>query len=834
MHPDGGVGYTGEVNGPCACAGAWANDADKMENASMRKHGMAIAVAAFWAAAAGTAAAAPATLRVDVDKPGIQVSPSLYGIFFEDIGRSVDGGIYAELVQNRGFEDDAKKPVAWGAVAVGDAKVVLALDTEQPLNDRSPHSLRVEVTAVGASRPAGVANEGFHGIAVRKGAKYALSFYARVGAGWQGPLCVNLETYGATLAAAEVPVAGGEWKKYECELTAADTYPEARLSICAMRPGTFWLDMVSLFPKDTWKGRANGLRPDLAEMLLGLKPAFVRFPGGCWVEGDTMATAYRWKTTIGDVAQRRSVWNLWDYMSSNGIGYHEYLQMCEDLGAEALFVVNVGMSHKENVPMDKMGEFVQDALDAIEYANGPADSKWGAERARNGHPAPFHLRFMEIGNENGGPAYRERYKLFYDAIKAKYPEIRLVADVWGGTPDSGVCEIVDEHYYSNPEFFIQNAKKYDAYPRSGPKVYIGEYAVTQGAGNGSLRGALGEAVFMTGMERNSDVVAMGSYAPLFASVHAKKWNPDLIYFDASRCCGIPSYYVQQMFAANRADTILPLELAQPAAVAEVKHGAVGVGTWLTQAEFKDIKVTDGDQVLLQPDFNAGIKGWKTHGGQWKAKDGALAQTAGEEDIFATIGDAGWSRYTLSLKARKTGGQEGFLILIHARGQGDFTWLNLGGWGNSKHAIEVASGGGKSDLGEAVAGKIETGRWYDIRIETDGARIRTFLDGQKLHDVAYGGSEALHAVAGRAGDDVIVKTVNVSAAPVEAQVELAGATQVAPQGTEILLTSADPADENTLDEPHKVMPVTRELSNAAAKFPHTFPANSLTVLRIKAK
>ena len=344
-----------------------------------------------------------------------------------------------------------------------------------------------------------------------------------------------------------------------------------------------------------------------------------------------MSLAYRWKQTVGDPSERRTQYNIWQYHATHGIGYHEYLQMCEDLGAEPLFVINCGMSHKEVVPLDKMPEFVQDALDAIEYANGPVSSTWGALRARNGHPAPFNLKYMEIGNENGGTAYHERYALFYDAIKAKYPQMHLVANEWSGTPKNRPVEIVDEHYYSTPEFFIANAGKYDSYDRAGRKVYVGEYAVTQGCGQGNLRAAVGEAAFMTGLERNSDVVVMASYAPLFANVNYKKWNPDLIDFDSSRAYGIPSYYVQKMFSENRGDVVLPVTVTAPEAAPAVQSGAIGVGTWRTQAEFKDIKVTRGDETLFACDFADGTKGWKLHGGEWAVEGGSPAtEGAGRE------------------------------------------------------------------------------------------------------------------------------------------------------------------------------------------------------------
>ena len=320
-----------------------------------------------------------------------------------------------------------------------------------------------------------------------------------------------------------------------------------------------WLDVVSLFPEETYQGHA--CRTDLAQMLKDMQPAFVRFPGGCYVEGDELANAFRWKRTIGDVAERPGHWNLWGYRSNDGLGYLEYLQLCEDLGTEPLFVINCGMAHKDVVPMEQMPEFVQDALDAIEYANGDAGTtKWGKLRAEHGHPAPFGMKYIEIGNENGGPAYDERYALFYDAIKAKYPDINIVANV---PTRQRPTEILDEHYYSLPEFFMSNAFRYDTYDRNGSHIYVGEYAVTQNAGQGNLRAAIGEAAFMTGMERNADVVVMSSYAPLFVNPGWRRWNPNAIVFDASRSYGTPSYHVQAMFAQHRPDVILPLELKSP-------------------------------------------------------------------------------------------------------------------------------------------------------------------------------------------------------------------------------------------------------------------------------
>ena len=784
-------------------------------------------VAALSLTAAAPVRAAPATLTVEVDKPGHAISPTLYGIFFEDINCSADGGIYAEMVRNRSFED-SDKPDWWEAVGNGAVNCELSVDSAQPVSPKNLHSLRVAIGKPGNGR-AGVANNGFWGMALTKGQTYELSLFARSGEGFAGPLTVSLEgTNGTVYAQKSIRSLTADWKRYQLTLKANATDPKARLAITATQPGMFWLDMVSLFPKRTWKNRPNGLRPELADMLAGLKPGFVRFPGGCWVEGETMGLAYRWKQTIGDPSERRTQYNLWQYQATHGVGFHEYLQMCEDLGAEPLFVINCGMSHKEVVPLDKMGEFVQDALDAIEYVNGSVTSTWGAVRAKNGHPAPFNLKYMEIGNENGGDAYNERYALFYDAIKAKYPQMHLVADEWSGRPTNRPIEIVDEHYYSTPEFFIANAGKYDSYDRAGRKVYVGEYAVTRGCGQGNLRAAVGEAAFMTGMERNSDIVLLASYAPLFANVHYKKWNPDLIDFDSSRAYGIPSYYVQQMFSENRGDVVLPVTVAAPEVVPAPRSGAIGVGTWRTQAEFKDIKVTRGNETLFTCDFADGTKGWRLHGGDWTVEGGALQQKALAENIRAFAGDKSWDNYTYSLKARKLGGAEGFLIPFLIKDEEAKAWWNIGGWGNTRHAIEL-----DGISGHDVEGSIETGKWYDIRIEVQGANVKCFLDGKLIHDASYQATKPLYAVASLAkrANEVILKVVNVSAADQETDLRLEG-TRVRPTAKAIVLVSDKPEDENTLEQPTKIKPVTLTLNNASAAFHHTFPANSVTVLRLK--
>lgn len=770
--------------------------------------------------ALATASTFAASITVDVAKPGAKISPLLWGIFFEDINHSTDGGIYPELVRNRSFEDN-ERPDSWRLVNAPDGQSEMTVDASKPLNPFNRRSLRLKFSGT-----ASLINEGYWGMNVVKGASYTFKVAARASEGFRGPLTVQLQgKANAKLAAGEIAGLTGDWQYHTVTLTATDSDPGALLNISAMGTGTIWLDMVSLMPKETWKG--HGLRPDLCEMLAALKPSFVRFPGGCWVEGDDLAHMYRWKKTVGDVSEREPLWNIWQYWATHGLGFHEYLQLSEDLGAEPLFCINVGMSHKEVVPLDRMGEWVQDALDAIEYANGPVDSVWGGLRAKNGHPAPFNLKYLEIGNENGGPAYAERWALFHKAIKAKHPEIQLVVNHWaGGYPKQPPTDIVDEHYYSNPEFFMREATKYDGYDRNGPKIFVGEYAVTENAGLGNLRGAIGEAAFMTGLERNGDIVTMASYAPLFCNANHKRWPINLINFDSARAFGIPSYYVQKLFSEHRGDVVLPVAVDTPDAEAALKGGAIGVGTWRTQAEFKDFKVSRRDEMLFASDFADGMQGWKLlGGGDWKAEGGVLRQTSEKENVRAIAGDRNWTDYTYSLKARKLGGAEGFLILFRVGKDNAKSWWNLGGWGNRQHGIEL------DGIVTQVPGEIETGRWYDIRIELKGANIKCYLDGKLIHDVTAPSVKALYASASRANasGEIILKVVNVSGGVLETDVALNGLRVKAPAQA-IVLTSEKPEDENTLDAPKKVAPKTATLEIAGPNFRHAFPGNSLTILR----
>ena len=799
----------------------------------------------------GASAAPDATIDIHVDQPTVAVTPSMYGIFFEEINRGGEGGIWSQLVLNSGFEDSADGPLGWEPVQDGGARGDVSLDKSRPLNGYNPRALKFQITeagkgggndgTAGAGR-VGMSNAGYKGLAVEKGAKYDLSIYLATDGTFAGPVTVSLEdASGKAIATTRITDLTKNWKQHKAVLTAERTDPAARLVVSAGAKGTFWVDMVLLYPQDTFKG--HGFRKDLMQKLADLKPAFVRFPGGCWVEGDTMATSYRWKQTIGDPAERRTVDNLWRYTCNNGLGYHEYLQMTEDLGAQALYVFNCGMSHHGVVPVGEMDPWVQDALDAIEYAIGPKESKWGSLRAKAGHPEPFPMKYVEIGNENGGPAYNERYALFYNAIKEKYPQIEMIACDWNGRPTSAPIQILDEHYYNTPQFFMANAHKYDSYPRDGYKVYCGEYAVTQPKGRPSVIAAVGEAAFITGMERNADVVTMTSYAPLFNNVGYTVWSPNAINFDASRVFGTPSYYVQKMFSVNRPDHVLSasVDVTAPAdADAKAAHGTIGLGTWLTQAEYKDVQVTKDQKTLYRSDFSNGMSGFNRMTGNWLSKSGAIRQSGNEEGAFAALSGNDFSNYTLTLKARKTGGSEGFLIRFNSTGDGNYMMWNLGGWSNTRHQLEVSTDGGKSPVGPGVNGQIETGRWYDIKLVVKADKVQGYLDGKLLLDTRYGSIDPIYMVAGRAGNDVVLKVVNVTQKPMQTLVRFLPGKGEDNRPGELTATavtqtlSGPPAGENTLEEPTKYAPVDGKADVKNGQTTLDLPAHSVTVLRVPMK
>ncbi len=552
--------------------------------------------------AAGAArSAGEGSITVRADRAGPDISRSMYGLFYEEINHAGNGGLYAEMIRNRSFEEplpiegctlvdgvcigpDSPNyrsgqnkdwrvpwsfPTPWPfwSLDTRQAEAALAIETNDTVHPKNANYLRLDVRRIEPGGAVRLLNEGYWGVAVKAGETYDGSFFARVPRGnFEGRVTVGVaDAAGRVLGSAEVAgVAGAAWKKYTASFTVTATDPKAVFFLQPDAAGVLDLDVISLFPRNTFRNRPNGLRADLAQLLADLKPAFLRFPGGCVVEGATFANRYRWKETIGPIETRPGHWSLWRYRDTDGLGYHEFLQLCEDLKCDALYVANAGLSctysNGDYLPEERLGEIIQDILDAVEYALGGPDTRWGAERVKNGHPAPFPLKYLEIGNENYGPIYDRYFHRIAKAVRDAWPQVVLI-----GNTRNNKAPIVDEHFYRDPAWMFEHFSHYDQVPRDRPyKVYAGEYACNKQVGSGNLLAALSEAAFMMGMERNGDVVIMASYAPLFFNVHDIKWPVNMIGFDAAGSFARTTYYVQKMFTDHRPDTNLATAVTPPA------------------------------------------------------------------------------------------------------------------------------------------------------------------------------------------------------------------------------------------------------------------------------
>lgn len=517
----------------------------------------------------------PTEIIIDQPKKEISIQPNMYGIFFEDINFAADGGLYAEMVKNRSFEFVNSPLMGWTTYGQ-----VTAVDNGSCF-ERNPHFVRL--TNTGLRSGVGLLNEGFRGIGVEKGKTYRLSVYARSTNSTPTILKATIiSSTGFNIANQEIKVENTNWTKYEVVITANETDFKAKLRIDLATAGTCDLEHISLFPTDTWMGHENGLRKDLAQALADLKPGVFRFPGGCIIEGNTLETRYQWKNSVGPVENRPINENRWnytfqhrfapDYFQTYGLGFFEFFQLCEEIGADPLPVISCGFAcqfeSKVKQPIDQLDCYIQDALDLIEFANGPATSTWGKVRTEMGHPKPFNLKMLSIGNEQWGEEFPLYLEKFIQAIRPKYPEIKLVGTA-GPYPDGKdfdylwkemtrlKADLVDEHYYRSPEWFLSNANRYDNYDRKGPKVFAGEYACHDGdSKKNSFYSALCEAAFLTGIERNADIVHLATYAPLFAHVDAWQWKPDMIWYDNLRSVRSANWYVQQLYSLYKGTNVL--------------------------------------------------------------------------------------------------------------------------------------------------------------------------------------------------------------------------------------------------------------------------------------
>jgi alpha-N-arabinofuranosidase len=565
------------------------------------------------------------SFTVDASRATGKVSPILYGLMTEEINHSYDGGLYAELIQNRAFLDDSNAPVHWSVVQQKDSAATLALDPANRLNENLRASLRLTVGKASKDQPAGVANGGYWGIPVHPTTAYRVSIWARAEAGFSAPLKVAIVSDDGQVvyATGKTENLGTQWKRHDVTIKTGpvESTARTRFQVTLDRPGTVWLGFVSLFPP-TWNNRPNGCRKDLMQMMVDLNPKFLRFPGGNYLEGDTIDTRFEWKKTLGPVEQRPGHPCPWSYRSSDGMGLLEFLEWCEDMNAEPVLGLYAGYSLKGDhvEPGPALDPFVREALEEIEYVTGDTSTVWGARRAKDGHPAPFKLRYVEVGNEDWfdkSKSYDGRFAQFFDAIKAKFPHLKIISTMGNDQPKdlhvrSRKPDMLDEHYYRSTDEFLKMSPDYAAqYDRSGPEIFVGEWAAHEDAAvkpwdegarkqppTPTMKAAIGDGVFMAAMERNADLIKMQCYAPLLVNVNpgGRQWRPDMIGYDAISAYGSPSYYTFQMFSRNLGDEILAVSSAetqvQGCATRDAKTGDIFVKLVnpLATAELLDIEI----------------------------------------------------------------------------------------------------------------------------------------------------------------------------------------------------------------------------------------------------
>ncbi len=801
-----------------------------------------------------------------------------YGIFFEEINHAGDGGLYAELIRNRSFEDNDYVPEAWSAV--GDASI--SLTDENLMNAAQRHALSVSI----ASNGEGIRNDGFWGMNFTEGGQYNLSLWVKNAYGYDGDVCGRImDDTGQCIGQTNIHISDAEdcWRRMDASIVATASCGKGVFELVFDKEGELLIDMVSLFPADTYRGRANGCRRDLAEKLEAMHPAFVRFPGGCYIEGEWRndkphfngmgwtegsSNRFEWKQTIGPVEQRPGHWNVnWNYRVSDGLGFHEMLQLTEDLGAEPLFVVNIGMGHGWCHPYNDIDEYIQEAIDALEYCNGDATTKYGAMRIANGHPAPFNMRLIEIGNENynfnfnnnsdQSDHYAERYIQFYNAIKARYPECICIGNVesWGTDNPSWrndhPVDAVDEHYYRDPSWFVNQYEKYDNYDRDTmKKVYAGEYAVTSGFGStGNLAAALGEAIYMQGMEKNSDICIMGSYAPIFVNENDQKWMPDMIRFNSHESYGTPSYYVQQLMPSYVGKHNISWTESNNNRNSKDSRNIIGLSSWNTTVEYSDVTIAreDGTSSVLSADNSQ----YYDNGGTWTVNDYKVSQgDRWMQGKMLVWEEETGEKYKLRLTARKTAGDEGFLVAFKLKdADKDFCWWNIGGWNNTRSAIEICTDGAKRTITEKGL-SLDTDRDYNLDIEVNGNSVKCYLDGNLIHaftiathrhvyvsasidddnDNQNSISSTLSLPYGESrGESLYIKLTNPNADDCNTLISLDGYKTTG--GKLIQMKAGSGTAENTGADKYKVAPTEQPISIDGGKFLINIPAYSFNILEL---
>lgn len=862
--------------------------------------------------------AGPSKVTINLAQKGVDVPKGLWGIFYEEINRAGDGGLWPEMIYNMGFEEKnipngsfikngemvmPKRPAysndrvknytfygfnptdvteGWtlenNAVSESNMKVVL----DKPLHEANPHSLQIDI----ASNDGGVKliNEGFKGIALADGESYNFQFYLRADKTYKGTVTASLiGKDGEAIYSEDFTVNNnGEWNNYASEIAATVTDNAVKLVLQFNTIGTVWVDYVSLLPQKTFMG--HGLRQDIAQTLADMKPSFIRWPGGCVVEGASMDDRIQWKQTIGDRMARPGTFDLWGYRNTYNFGFHDFLQYSEDVGAVGMWVVNAGLAcyyrNGDYYSMDEMDEIVQDVLDGIEYAIGDVDTKWGAERAKNGHPEPFPLKYVEIGNENFGPKYAERYNLIYDACVAKYPQLTYINNSSVDIPDyydKERIDMVDPHYYVAPETFFNDVHLYDSVPRGNYDVYVGEYAVNKNVGSGTLEGALAEAAFMFGIEHNSDLVKIASYAPLLENVNWVHWPTNLIRFKNDSVFGRSSYYVQKMFNENKPDYTVKTTLDYVPAKSPTKGGvgfsAVTNGAG-TNVSFKNFTVKQGENFAYESNLPTDSDKWEQIG-SWEIQNGVFVTGAPKElppqppgqyipgnPIEVAEGPrpkAGGGTvllqdftidddFTIFADVKREESFRGFSLRFGVKDDSNYYALTVApqrrGFDATaardpekfKVTLEHVVNGTTLPLGTyGDAIDFKAGEWHNVKITLKDKMLSCSIDNKAIGQVPCKGLQKQYVVSGydETDGELIVKVVNGEEVPFVTEINLENVVDVESRGKVITLTSDSNQDDNSFENPKKVAPVESTYRGFDTSFKMKFKPNSFTILRIKA-
>jgi alpha-L-arabinofuranosidase len=824
-------------------------------------------------AAGETSESAPGELTIHLDQPGAAISPTLFGLALEEINHSLDGGLYAELLPNRDLSGGYRQIVGgvvknvegqnrvvggtiifnvawWFLSQSGDVKAEMQTDTaEQAPGTAAKSSLRLTVSSIGKGGRAGIYNDGYWGVPVEPNWTYHASFYAKAGKDFSGSFVASIETQDnqTVFATATIDKIDQSWRRYDLDLKTPENIAPStqnRFEISTTGTGTVWLSEISLFPP-TFNHRPNGNRIDLMEKLATLKPGFIIFPGGDTLDGRITRFRFNWKNTIGPPEGRPAQPSAWERMS-NGFGLMDFLLTCEDLHAEPVLGIYDGTSTAQHVePGKDLAPYVQDALDEIEYVAGDKSTTWGARRAADGHPDPFPLHYLQIGNNEqlyNQNSYDARFTQFHDAIKTKYPDLKLIG--WMDLTTARKPDVSHESFYSSAREILDRSNHYDNLSRSGPR-YAMEVNAMEGDPGKTLYAALADMSWMLGAERNADLVVMATAAPTFVQTNAgaQQHPANLIAYNSLSSYGSPTYYALRMFNLNKGDTVIPIEFTPPEIDAPGDssfHGAIGVGSWGSRVEFRDIKVTAPDgTVLYQTDSSSSLTQWRIGEGSWKMDKGTLRQTSRVIDCTAMAGDPNWTDYMLTLKARVIDGIEGFLILVRTADDGNFVWWNVGGWNDYYTGLQQTMDGDKFLLGSQIRNSVQALRWYDIRVQVKGPEIICYLDNapilvgrQRSHVPASGRMSAAASRDTQIGD-VILKVVNPMPMPAVVNINLAGGSAIAETGT-LEAMQGSPGDVNTFNSPEKIVPTTTKVHFPGEHFSHEFPAYSISVLRIKGK